>query len=533
MKALILISLLSMALGASVFAQPDNIRMSKAESDPEEVTIAINPANPDNIIGGANLKYFYYSFDGGKTWDESEFPSGTWGDPCVMFDEGGRAYCANLTYGWDAITVRTSDDGGKTWSKGTKLYGPSSDSAKVGSLFKSSLQDKEWLVADITNSPYKGTIYASWTDFTKYGSHDPIDSSVIVFARSTNRGDSFEPFVRVSDIAGDAVDSDNTMEGAVPAVGPQGDVYLAWSGPDGLYFDQSRDGGTTWGKDRVLTPLPGGWDFDISGISRCNGLPITLCDISNSPQKGTVYINWIDWRHGDPDVFILRSSDRGTTWSQPIRVNDDAIGNGKEQFFTWATVDPVTGELIVVYYDRRNYNTDSTDVYLARSTDGGLTFTNERISEAAFLPSAMVFFGDYIGVSAYNGRIRPIWTRLQDGMLSVHTALIEQNTTNVHDETTPSENLLQQPYPNPLTEETNYRMLVQFQTSHGGHVRLTIHDLVGRKVVDVMEEHIDAGTHSYPVHLPMLPSGTYFVRMISGAAGAAEQVQHRYFSIIK
>jgi len=76
-------------------------------------------------------------------------------------------------------------------------------------------------------------------------------------------------------------------------------------------------------------------------------------------------------------------------------------------------------------------------------------------------------------------------------------------------------------------------MLVQFQTSHGGHVRLTIHDLVGRKVVDVMEEHIDAGTHSYPVHLPMLPSGTYFVRMISGAAGAAEQVQHRYFSIIK
>lgn len=57
----------------------------------------------------------------------------------------------------------------------------------------------------------------------------------------------------VSDQAGDCIDSDNTDEGAVPAVGPNGEVYLSWSGPQGIMFDKSTDGGVTWGKDVSVT----------------------------------------------------------------------------------------------------------------------------------------------------------------------------------------------------------------------------------------------------------------------------------------
>jgi hypothetical protein len=52
-------------------------------------------------------------------------------------------------------------------------------------------------------------------------------------------------------------------------------------------------------------------------------------------------------------------------------VNDDPAG--KEQFFSWLTIDQVTGYLYCVFYDRRNYANTQTDVYIARSTNGGTT----------------------------------------------------------------------------------------------------------------------------------------------------------------
>lgn len=512
MKSLSFAFILLLLTSVMVYAQVTNVRVNQSGSNPQEVTVAINPINPDNLIAGANLRYVFRSFDGGRTWTQMQLPSGTWGDPSVTFDHTGRAYIGNLTQGWDAITVRYSDDGGMTWSTGFKVRGPSSDSARAGSLYNSSLQDKEWLIADMSNSPFRGNIYMTWTDFTKYGSSQPKDSSVIVFARSRDQGVTFDPFVRISDKAGDAIDSDNTMEGAVPAVGPNGEIYVAWSGPDGMYFDRSFDGGETWEKDSVLTPLAGGWNIPISGINRHNGFPVTLADLSNSPHRGNVYINWIDMRNGDPDVFVMRSTDRGDTWSDVIRVNDDSLGNRKAQFFTWATVDQHTGELLVVYYDRRMYSSDSTDVYLARSTDGGATFKNEVISEAAFIPTAMTFFGDYIGIAALNGRVRPIWTRMSNGQLSVHTALIDRTTEADKPPMIPDRTLLHSLFPNPTTLSNSPLATVKVDLAGASHITLSIHDVLGRTIEVPFTGYLPAGTYSFPIKLVSIP-GTYVVEM--------------------
>ena len=99
----------------------------------------------------------------------------------------------------------------------------------------------------------------------------------------------------------------------------------------------------------------------------------------------------------DPDVFIAKSVDGGDTWSAPIRVNNDPPG--KENFMSFMTVDQSNGNIYIIFYDRRSYDSDSTDVYLARSIDGGDSFTNYKISESPFLPQSDVFFGDYTGVS--------------------------------------------------------------------------------------------------------------------------------------
>ena len=76
--------LLVASLPVSSLAQYPNIRVSHpASTDPEEVTISINPTNPLNLAAGANISYYYYSFDGGFTWTEGQLSSslGVWGDP--------------------------------------------------------------------------------------------------------------------------------------------------------------------------------------------------------------------------------------------------------------------------------------------------------------------------------------------------------------------------------------------------------------------------------------------------------------------
>ncbi len=158
-------------------------------------------------------------------------------------------------------------------------------------------------------------------------------------------------------------------------------------------------------------------------------MPITACDISNSSHRGTIYVCWSDQRNGadNTDIFLVRSVDGGTSWSAPARVNDDTTG--RQQFFVWMTIDQSTGYLYFVFYDRHGTVGDATDVYCARSTDGGQTFTNFKVSDSSFTPIKGAFFGDYINIAAVNGRVSPIWMRLdKTTSLSVWTAPIRETT---------------------------------------------------------------------------------------------------------
>ncbi|MDD1463672.1 glycoside hydrolase, partial [Dolichospermum sp. ST_sed2] len=130
-------------------------------------------------------------------------------------------------------------------------------------------------------------------------------------------------------------------------------------------FQKSTDGGTTWlPNEQLVNSFPGGWDYGISGLYRCNGLPFTFCDLANaSPYKGTIYINWSDQVNGlnDGDIWITKSTNGGTTWSAPIRVNNDVPG--KQQFMSAMTIDQITGYVYILFYDRRNYASgNNTDV---------------------------------------------------------------------------------------------------------------------------------------------------------------------------
>ena len=318
---------------------------------------------------------------------------------------------------WNGIFVSRSDDGGESWNRPVPVV----DHINTVEPF----EDKPWLATDnVEASPHSGNLYVAWTRFDVYGSADPADSTHVLFSRSVDGGQTFSVPIRISDSGGDAVDSDDTVEGAVPAVGPGGEVYVAWAGPRGIVFDRSRDGGWTFGDDRVIAENPGGWDIPLPGMPRHNGMPVTGVDVSSGPDRGSVYVNWIDARNGDPDVFVSASRDGGESWGEPVRVNDDPPGNGKAQLFTWMAVDPVDGSVNLVFLDRRDTEGAAQRVTVARSTDGGRTFVNLPVDQEPFTCPEAVFYGDYLAVSAFGGRVVAAWPHcLENGDLALSAAI--------------------------------------------------------------------------------------------------------------
>ncbi len=488
-------------------AQPQNILINDNFS-PNEPTIVIDPKNPAVLLAGANIDNYYRSTDTGRTWTHLPIYSshGVWGDPMIAVDTNSNFYFFHLSNpissgNWiDRIVCQKTTDTGLTWNDGTYM-----------GLNGTKAQDKQWAAVNRKNNH----IFVTWTQFDKYGSANPLDSSVILFSKSTDEGATWSPAKRINKKAGDCIDSDETVEGAVPAIGPNGEVYVAWAGPDGIFFDRSLDEGQTWlTNDIHVDSMPTGWDYEISGISRANGLPVTTCDLSGGPNHGTIYINWSDQRNGsgDTDVWLTKSTDGGDTWSAPIRVNDDAPG--RQQFFTWMAIDQVTGVLWFVFYDRRNTVGDATEVWMARSPDGGKTFSNFKISESPFTPVNSVFFGDYTNLAVHNNIVRPIWTRLDAGKLSIHTALVD-GTPDVGLEELTSKSLIEtvETYPNPANNET----YVSFKLHEKTEVNISIYDSYGRAMATPLKGQMDYGKHIIPIPLNTYPPGIYFYNLEAGA----------------
>lgn len=387
-----------------------------------EPSIKLDPSDPQIMVAGLILNKAVYSHDGGHSWTENEVtsPYGVWGDPVIEVDTAGNFYFLHLSNppdgDWiDRIVCQRSEDGGQSWNEGS-----------YAGLNGEKDQDKHWTVVDRASN----ILYVTWTEFDKYGSEDSTCYSRIRFSKSMDMGVSWSTPKTINTTSGNCLDDDETVEGAVPAVGPEGQLYVSWAGPNGVSFSSSYDQGSTWTQEISIDPMPGGWNYDIPGIYRANGLPVTKCDLSGGPHHGDIYVNWSDQRNGveNTDVWISQSSDEGKTWSEVKRVNqDESISH---QFFTWMDIDQATGNIFVVYYDRRHAGADKllTSIYMSMSVNGAESFVDfPLLSERddGFIPDEKVFFGDYTNLTVHDGICRPIWTRMDEGNLSVWSTVVD------------------------------------------------------------------------------------------------------------
>jgi BNR/Asp-box repeat len=378
-----------------------------------EPSIAVNPANSQQIVVAWQVNASAaYSADGGQTWTTAEGTAPrdyrVSGDISVTFGSGGHALLCYIAFDklgssqyWargatrNGIFARRSLDGGKTWEANAASV--IAHDSTPGIPF----EDKPYIVAD-TVSSHPGNLYIGWTQFT-------LTSSELLFSRSTDGGQNWSRPIKLNSVSGLPRDDNGALEGFDGAVAPDGTLYTIWDDRDGIMMAVSQDGGQTFKHDRRIIAAGPGY-FGIAGVSRSNGFPQIGLDPRGGKKGGKLYVAWSDYVNGDVDVFVSSSSDHGHSWSAPVRVNSDPIHNGADQFFQWMAVDPVSGAVNLIFYDRRGNNSpnEDTTVTLARSTDGGKTFTNYAWDTEAFSAEGD-FLGDYLAIAAYGNKVYGAW----------------------------------------------------------------------------------------------------------------------------
>jgi subtilisin-like proprotein convertase family protein len=408
-----------------------DVNISQLGGSQEEVSIAVNPTNPLNLVtlsngGAGNSEFIAYSMDGGKNWIQSPltnsddnvggFNSDRF-DGAVKFDSFGNCHIVymarNLFTDRSAVIYGVSTTGGQSFV--TQI------------LENPNNTDKPWLATgpDALNSNFDDVV-VTYQD----GNGDLVATAATI--RGLGQVDPFLPKV--------AYTPNNFGNGnyGVPAIGPNGQIVITWQDPAGgqsggtirLAIDANGiQGGLSFAPSpNVSQTNVGGFDFIPATPDRSTfASPYLAYDLSQGPHRGRLYCAYADEtpdESNNTDIYVRFSDDNGKTWSAGIKVNDDSGSNS--QFFQDIAVDPVTGGLFVGWYDARNDNggrtgSDSdgvpnTDVeyWGSQSTNGGVTWSaNVKISDGA---SNQVRanpddndFGDYSGVAMYNGVGYAVW----------------------------------------------------------------------------------------------------------------------------
>lgn len=395
-----------------------------------EPYIAVNPADPKKQVCAYNTNSFYYTLNG-VDWTRSypSFPGyNILGDPVMTYDNLGNVfyvslYSPNLSTGPWGIVVAKSTNNGVSWSN---YYGAHQTTLQ--------LADKEWIAADLTTGPYSNNLYIGWR---QYG------SSGMGFIRSTNNGVNWStPLIL------------NGGQGAYVSVGPNGNIqggYVYFACTDtyigtSIFMHRSSDGGVSFQQlgnvvSGITTP---GIPYGVNGRPtlknthiRCDNMPRMAVDNGYTSTRGNIYIVYASNPPGPDlaDIFFVKSTNNGGSWSAPVKLNDDATTT--DQWMPTISLDNNTGKIFISWYDSRNDPTGNilTDIYGTTSSNGGTTFApDNRISNASFNPDNMAsvnltdasYIGDYFGTASTGNGITSITSWMDNR--SANTGILQSFT---------------------------------------------------------------------------------------------------------
>lgn len=381
--------------------------VSKSLNAECELHAAINPVDTNNLVVGAmaysgagSLAFpIYFTKDLGKTWKKAAFSDQPFagslrlggGDPMFTYNVDGSL----LYMTWIDLSIRggsfdtihatiyyaTSSNGGQNWKSSKTQTLVSSALVTGGGTQDGLFPDKEWLVCDRSNSPHRGTIYGSFLFFSD------VDVTLNV-ARKTPTDSGFSAPVKL-DLGPIAV-----LQIASLDVDNIGNLHVTFHGSEdgeifNIYHCVSTDGGKTFSVPQVISraELVGtsytSVDYMIPGLADRQVPSVQVACGRGEDHSNNVYCVWdglgIDENlNNGSDVYFARSTDGGATWSVPIVVNADPRGVEVQQYRSTMSVND-RGVISIGWYDGRgSESNDVVNYYSAFSLDGGKTFVAEQ-----------------------------------------------------------------------------------------------------------------------------------------------------------
>jgi hypothetical protein len=397
----------SSAAQAQVVGTTD-INLSQKSGADSECAIAKNPLNKNQLFALCNTS------GGGLFVSRSTNLGVTWGfpDPDKTIADGdlgqGPTACCDPTLAWDTfgnlfityidstvnhIVTLLSTDAGLTFTT-LASFGPAS-------------VDQPTVVADA------GAVWIVWNQ---------AGSMVARGAAVTGLG-TVGAFGALQAIPGTA----NCSFGDV-AIAPSGVVTqvcqtpTGGQGPGNLLVNIDPDGLGPLNFGAAITATAtnvGGFDFIPAQNARSIDAEAGLAydRFSTSPHFGRLYLVYTDEvvnESNDTDIEVRFSDNNGATWSAPTRVNDDPAAPIRSQFLPKISSNRLSGNIAVCWHDARaSASNTAMKEFCSIATPVGATpafFANAAVSDGASTSNgAGVEFGDYSGLTYFQGRFHPIW----------------------------------------------------------------------------------------------------------------------------
>ena len=171
----------------------------------------------------------------------------------------------------------------------------------------------------------------------------------VMFARSTDQGETFAEPVNISRSPGDAFEPEI-------AVDQNGAINIAWEdtapGANSIMFSRSTDEGKTFS-----TPLQ---------VSK--GTAVASEAHIASDSAGRLSVVWVQGNEDEKQAYYARSTDGGQTFSDPITLsNTEGASISKPVVTTFQNT---------VYVAYQNEVRRDMQVYLVKSEDAGASFSN-------------------------------------------------------------------------------------------------------------------------------------------------------------
>jgi hypothetical protein len=390
-----------------------NVNITREPGNQAESAIAIDPTHPTRLFEVSNIDFGDFlvagvSSDSGATWSTRHMADGADGlpaaccDPSVAFDSKGNLFITYLSANFHNIEVGMSSDGGRSF--------------KLLATFTGNVEDQP----TIATGP--GSV---WLVFR--GSKGKIVTTSAA-VKGLGKVGAFNPLVTVP--------SSSSANYADIAVGAAGQVLVTYQtssnnkGSSTIWTNLDPDGlGPAPFGPAVAATTTNVGGFDVIPAMSDRGIDAeagVVWDRSGGIHNGRAYLLYTDespYKSDDTDVFVRYSDDQGSTWSAPVRVNDDHTSTS--QFLPRIAIDQTTGNLAVTWHDCRNdavagasgdtdgIMNDDAQLYGTISTDGGATFLpNVRISAGtsnAADADNSVALGDFTGLDFYAGAFYPAW----------------------------------------------------------------------------------------------------------------------------